>query len=94
MPLGSFATLGSISKSDAPAVLEGMLDRLEADERYALLKLATGALRVGVSARLAKTAVAALGDRTADEIELIWPGLAPPYLGLFAWIEGRGATAL
>ena len=24
------------------------------------------------------------------DVELIWPGLAPPYLELFAWLEGRG----
>src|SRR5262249_4516829 len=24
-----------------------------------------------------------------DEVELIWPGLTPPYLDLFAWLEGR-----
>ena len=24
------------------------------------------------------------------DIELMWPGLAPPYLDLFAWLEGRG----
>ena len=27
--------------------------------------------------------------RTPDEIELLWPGLAPPYVELFAWLEGR-----
>jgi DNA ligase-1 len=53
------------------------------------LKLVTGALRIGVSARLAKTAVAALGSKEADEVELVWHGLAPPYTPLFAWIEGR-----
>ena len=42
-----------------------------------------------MSARLAKTAVAALGGKDADEIELVWPALAPPYVELFAWIEGR-----
>ena len=42
-----------------------------------------------MSARLAKTAVAALGGKEPDEIELVWPGLAPPYVELFAWIEGR-----
>jgi DNA ligase-1 len=30
-----------------------------------------------------------LGDKEPDQIELLWPGLAPPYLDLFAWIEGR-----
>jgi DNA ligase-1 len=53
------------------------------------LKLITGALRIGVSARLAKTAVASLGEKPANELEEIWHGLQPPYLELFAWIEGR-----
>jgi DNA ligase-1 len=56
----------------------------------ALIKLVTGGLRVGVSARLAKAAVAALGGKDAQDIELLWPGLAPPYGDLFAWLEGRG----
>ena len=47
-------------------------------------------MRIGISARLAKTAAAALGDKDPHEIELIWPGLSPPYLDLFAWLEGRG----
>ena len=54
-----------------------------------MLKLITGALRIGVSARLAKTAVAALGDLQPNDIEEVWHGLAPPYLDLFAWVEGR-----
>jgi DNA ligase-1 len=54
------------------------------------LKLVTGGLRIGVSARLAKTAAASLGDKEPDEIEILWPGLAPPYTELFAWLEGRG----
>ncbi len=37
------------------------LDRLDPTGRWALLKLITGALRVGVSARLAKTALTELG---------------------------------
>jgi DNA ligase-1 len=46
-------------------------------------------LRIGVSARLAKTAVAAIGDKDADAVELVWPTLTPPYADLFAWVEGR-----
>ena len=46
-------------------------------------------MRIGVSARLAKAAVAAIGGKEAQEIELLWPGLAPPYVELFAWLEGR-----
>jgi len=33
--------------------------------------------------------VAALGNKEPQEIELLWPALQPPYLDLFAWLEGR-----
>jgi DNA ligase-1 len=82
----SLATLG---KAELPAQLAHWLDALDETGRWALLKLVTGGLRVGVSTRLAKTAVATLGGKDVDEIELIWPSLEPPYLDLFAWIEGR-----
>jgi DNA ligase-1 len=83
-------TLASLGKSELPKQLAAWLDALDETGRWALLKLVTGALRIGVSARLAKTAVAALGNTEPDEVELVWHGLAPPYTELFAWIEGRG----
>jgi len=83
------AGLEAASKTEQPRLIEGWLDALDADGRWALIKLMTGALRIGVSARLAKTAVAAIGGVEPDEIELIWPGLKPPYTELFAWLEGR-----
>jgi DNA ligase-1 len=82
--------LSSLGKAELPAQIARWLDSLDETGRWALLKLVTAALRIGVSARLAKTAVAALGNKEPDEIELVWPGLAPPYLDLFAWVEGRG----
>ena len=82
-------TLSSLGKSELPAQLARWLDRLDEIGRWALLKLVTGGLRIGVSARLAKTAAAALGDKDAQDVELIWPGLQPPYVELFAWLEGR-----
>jgi DNA ligase-1 len=81
--------LARLSKSDLPAQLARWLDALDEAGRWALIKLITGELRVGVSARLAKTAVAQLGGLEADEVELIWHGLTPPYEDLFAWVEGR-----
>lgn len=84
-------TLAALSRSDAPAILAAMLDRLEADERYALLKLATGALRVGISARLAKTALAQAFGLEVEAVEEVWHGLHPPYARLFDWAEGRAA---
>ena len=83
------ATLGTTGKLDLPRVIATWLDALDETGRWALLKLITGSLRIGVSARLAKTAVAALGAKAANEIEEVWHGLAPPYLDLFAWVEGR-----
>ena len=76
-------------KSELPLLLASWLDQLDETGRWALLKLITGALRIGVSARLAKTAVASLGHFEANEIEDVWHGLAPPYIDLFAWVEGR-----
>src|ERR1700750_1712739 len=79
-------TLSTLGKAELPARLARWLDALDETGRWALIKLVTGGLRVGVSARLAKTAVAQLGDKAADEIELLWPTLVPPYVGLFAWV--------
>jgi DNA ligase 1 len=82
-------TLSTLGKAQLPGQIARWLDQLDETGRWALLKLLTGGLRVGVSARLAKTAAAALGNRDPQEIELIWPGLKPPYRDLFAWLEGR-----
>jgi DNA ligase-1 len=84
-------TLRTLGKTELPKQLSRWLDELDETGRWALLKLVTGAMRIGISARLAKTAAAALGDKDAHEIELMWPGLTPPYLDLFAWLEGRAA---
>ncbi len=77
-------------KAETPGLLADWFDMLDADGRWALAKLITGALRVGVSARLTKTALAQLGAMDVNAIEEIWPGLTPPYTDLFAWLEGRG----
>jgi DNA ligase-1 len=82
-------TLATLGKTELPARLARWLDALDETGRWALIKLVTGGLRIGVSARLAKAAVAALGATDAQDIELLWPGLSPPYVELFAWLEGR-----
>jgi DNA ligase-1 len=84
------ATLAATKKTELPAAVADLLDRLDADARWALLKLVLGGTRVGVSERLAKTALAEWAGKDVAEIEEIWPGLAPPYEDLFAWLEGRG----
>ena len=82
-------TLRTLGKTELPKQLTRWLDELDETGRWALLKLVTGAMRIGISARLAKTAAAELGGKDPHEIELMWPGLTPPYLDLFAWLEGR-----
>ena len=53
--------LRDAKRSQVQGLLEGWLDALDADGRWALLKLLTGGLRVGVSARLARQALADFG---------------------------------
>ena len=84
------ATLEATAKRDLPDEVAAWLDALDANGRWALLKLITGSLRVGASARLAKTALASLGSAAVEEVEEVWHGLRPPYASLFAWLEGRG----
>jgi DNA ligase 1 len=81
--------LRAASRREAPRIVEALLDRLDPSSRFALLKLVTGGLRIGLSARLAKQALAELGGRDTGEIEEIWHGLTPPYSDLFAWLENR-----
>lgn len=81
--------LRTATRSEVQPLIERWLDALDADGRWALLKLLTGGLRVGVSARLARQACADLGGVTIAEIEEVWHGLAAPYADLFAWLEGR-----
>jgi DNA ligase 1 len=87
---GIVARLSALSRSDAPAVLADLLDRLSPEERFAVLKMATGALRIGVSARLAKTALAQAFGLDVAAVEEVWHGIRPPYEALFDWAEGRG----
>ncbi|ODS02047.1 ATP-dependent DNA ligase [Methyloceanibacter marginalis] len=74
--------------TEIPQLLTGWLDRLDATGRWAF-ELLTGALRVGVSARLAKTALAQWSGKPLSEIEEVWHGLTPPYLPLFAWLTDQ-----
>jgi DNA ligase 1 len=81
--------LRTAKRGEVAGLLEGWLDALDPDGRWALLKLMTGGLRVGLSARLAKQALANVGGVEVGEIEEIWHGQSPPYGDLFAWLEGR-----
>jgi len=82
--------LQAASPAHAPALLANWLDQLDATGRWALLKLMTGALRVGVSGRLVKTALDEWSGVPLADIEEVWHGLSPPYEDLFAWLSGTG----
>jgi DNA ligase 1 len=85
---GIVEALRSAPPAEIPALLADWLDRLDAAGRWALLKLMTGALRVGVSARLAKTALSEWSGVPLSDIEEVWHGVLPPYAELFAWLSG------
>jgi DNA ligase-1 len=84
------ALLASLNRSTAPKELPQLLDRLDANGRFALIKLATGGMRIGVSARLAKTAFAQAFDVSVEDVEEYWHALEPPYAELFDW-AAKGA---
>ena len=85
------AALANTTRATAPTVIAGLLDQLDANSRYAMLKLATGGMRVGVSARLAKTAFAQAFAVPIDTVDELWHALAPPYAELFSWAADGGA---
>ncbi|MBF7013163.1 cisplatin damage response ATP-dependent DNA ligase [Novosphingobium resinovorum] len=77
--------LSRMTRANVMAELPKLLDWLDANGRYALLKLATGAMRIGISARLAKTAFAQAFDVAVEDVEEHWHGQTPPYAPLFDW---------
>ena len=81
--------LNTTARSELPTLIAQLLTSAQTNERWALVKLATGALRIGVSARLAKTALAQMSGVELQDIEEIWHGIASPYEPLFAWLEGK-----
>lgn len=86
--------LATVSRAEVPALVAAWLDSLDASARFALIKLITGGVRVGVSARLVKVAIAEHYGVDVNAIEEAWSASAPPYLALFAWLEGRGPMPL
>jgi len=59
--------LQGAGRQEAPRLIESWLNALEPKGRWALLKLVTGGLRVGVSARLARTAAAMMRPDAVSE---------------------------
>src|SRR3546814_12941689 len=79
-----------MTRLSAMGDLAALLDRLDAAGRFALLKLATGAMRIGISSRLAKAAFAQAFSVSIDDVEDYWDGQMPPYRPLFGWASKGG----
>ena len=82
-------TLRGASRAEGERLVAGWLDMLDPRQRWALIKIMTGGLRIGVSARLTKLALAEMGGVDPAEIEEIWHGLEAPYESLFDWLDGK-----
>lgn len=76
-------------KTELPTYIAELLDCMTSPQRWALLKIGTSALRIGVSARFVKQVLAKFGDKQIEEIESLWHGVEAPYEDLFHWLEGR-----
>lgn len=77
-------------RNEVKPYLVALLDQMTSSQRWALIKLGTRGLRVGVSARSIKKILAEYGAIDVNVIELLWHGLSPPYTDLLLWLEGKG----
>lgn len=85
----------SINKIELQTYIVSLLDVMNASQRWAMLKLGTGGLRVGVSTRMIKNVLAQYAQQcaqsiTTEDIERVWHGVEAPYTELLHWIEGTG----
>ncbi len=76
-----------LKKDEINTEFSKILDQLTNNERWTLIKICTGGLRIGVSERLVKTAIAEQYNKSLLEIEEIWHGLKFPYTNLFNWLK-------
>ena len=90
----SLSTLMEFLNSDIPkeellAKLEKILDQSNENQRYTILKILTGGLRVGVSSGLLKESLVKYGRRNITEIDEFWHAFQFPYTDLFKWLDGN-----
>ena len=82
-------TFASVSKQKVSDTLANYLTVMTPAQRWALLKLGTRGLRIGVSARSIKQILADYGDKDIKEIETLWHAVHPPYVDMLSWLEGK-----
>ena len=83
------ATLDSCSKAETEKYVCTLLNQMSPHQRWAFLKIGTGGLRVGMSARSVKRVLADFGEVDLDEVEQLWHAIEPPYQELFSWLSGQ-----
>ena len=76
-------------KNKLKTKLKYFLDRSSENQRYTIIKILTGGLRVGVSNGLIKEALKLSGVREKSEIEEFWHGFKLPCTDLFEWLDGK-----
>lgn len=84
----------SLPKKEIKPYLVSLLDVMTPTQRWALLKLGTRGLRIGVSARFMKKILASYAANfnskiSVEDIERVWHGVSPPYTHLLAWLENK-----
>ena len=79
-----------VSRNKVSGTLANYLSIMTPAQRWALLKLGTRGLRIGVSARSIKQILADYGNKDISDIETLWHGVKPPYTNLLLWLEDKG----
>ena len=69
--------------------ISDVLDRANQTERWSIIKLLTGGMRIGLSEKIAKLSLSEYGNQKIEKIEKIWHGLRPPYKDLFDWLDKK-----
>lgn len=82
-------TFASVSKQKVSETLAHYLTIMTPAQRWALLKLGTRGLRIGVSARSIKQILADYGNKDIKEIETLWHAVTPPYVDMLSYLEGK-----
>ncbi|MGB3667065.1 MAG: cisplatin damage response ATP-dependent DNA ligase, partial [Bermanella sp.] len=87
-------TFSSLPKADVADELVKLLNVMTPVQRWALLKLGTKGLRIGISARFLKKILSQYSQQqgnniSVEDIERVWHGVKPPYHELFDWLDGK-----
>ena len=82
-------TFQHVSRYKVSSTLAKYLTQMTPAQRWALLKLGTRGLRIGISARTIKHILADYGNKDIQEIEALWHGVSAPYVELLAWLDNK-----